>query len=214
MVLLKGKSCRVYFSVAFACSIIFSWWLVFIMQIHASPNRQCLFQKDYEKLLQKRWFCQYCGKKFWQNVANIASIWEWFSCLRWKSTTTPESKNAQKVNEACFPFLLVDARLIYMCQMTESDFKQVRQTFLMKCTDLVGIKLVRNRKHCRMTTLFGTALVCAYILPHRYHRIIDKIWCVWHVQEPMSWAEHKATDYSQPVLTAELKLYLCASSWF
>lgn len=37
---LKGKSCRVYFSVAFACSIIFSWWLVFIMQIHACPNQQ------------------------------------------------------------------------------------------------------------------------------------------------------------------------------
>lgn len=37
---LRGKSGRVYFSVAFACSIIFSWRLVFIMQIHASPNRQ------------------------------------------------------------------------------------------------------------------------------------------------------------------------------
>lgn len=37
---LRGKSCRVYCSVAFACSIIFSWCLVFIMQIHASPNRQ------------------------------------------------------------------------------------------------------------------------------------------------------------------------------
>ena len=37
---LKGKSCRVYFSAAFACLIIFSWWLVFIMQIHASPNGQ------------------------------------------------------------------------------------------------------------------------------------------------------------------------------
>ncbi len=35
---LKGKSCRVYFSVAFACLIVSSRGLVFIMQIHASPK--------------------------------------------------------------------------------------------------------------------------------------------------------------------------------
>lgn len=34
------------------------------------------------------------------------------------------------------------------------------------------------------TALFGTDVACAYILPHCYHRLIDKMWCVRHVQKP------------------------------
>ncbi len=45
----------------------------------------------------------------------------------------------------------------------------------MECTDSVGIELVRDRKQCWMTTSFETVLVCAYILPHCSHRIIDKM---------------------------------------
>lgn len=99
---LRGKSCRVYFSVAFACSRIFSWWLVFIMRMHASPNGQGVPARLWEvppkeMMLSISWknILTECGKHcFHMRV---------ISCLCSKSTTS-ESKNALKSQWSMFFF--------------------------------------------------------------------------------------------------------------
>lgn len=103
MVLLwKGKSCRVYFPTAFACLIIFSWQLVFIMQIHASPNQQALPVRLWEvcaeeMMLSVSWndILTECGK----HCLHMRVI----SCSCSKSTTS-EKKNALKSHWSMFSF--------------------------------------------------------------------------------------------------------------
>lgn len=98
----KGKSCRVYFSMTFACSIIFSWWLVFIMQIHASPDQQGVPVRLWEvspkeMILSISWkdILTECGK----HCLHMRVI----SCLCSKSTTS-EKKNALKSQWGVFSF--------------------------------------------------------------------------------------------------------------
>lgn len=103
MVLLwKGKSCRVYFPSAFACLIIFSWRLVFIMQIHASPNQRALPVRLWEvsakeMMLSVSWndILTECGKY----CLHMRVI----SCSCSKSTTSGK-KNALKSQWSMFSF--------------------------------------------------------------------------------------------------------------
>lgn len=162
------------------------------MQIHASPDRQGVPVRLWE-VPPKETVLSISWKNILTDCGKCCLHMRAISCLRLKSTTREGKKCLEKSMKRVLLFFWW--RLIDVCQITASDFKQVRQTlwhsttFLMKRTDFVGIELVRNREQCRMTTLFGTALVCAYILPHCYYRIIDKMWCVWHVQGPMSWGD-------------------------
>lgn len=71
---LRGKSCRVYFSVVLACLIILSWGLVFIMQIHASPNRQGVPVSKIGKSSSQRDDAVNIVERYSNNVANTASI--------------------------------------------------------------------------------------------------------------------------------------------
>lgn len=117
-------------------------------------------------------------------------------------------------NKGIFLCLFKKKTWIDMCQILAEGFKRVRQTschnifFYMKCSDYIGIKLMRKWKQCWMTTLFGTVLDCAYILPHCCHGIIDKMWCLWHVQEHISLTavcNCKPRDYSWHALIVRLK---------
>lgn len=113
--------------------------------------------------------------RMWQN---IASIWEQFPAYV-RNQQRQEGKMPRKVNEASsFLLFLESLALIDICQIMTSDFKQVRNTIILMEAVRCSAKLRGNRKPYPVTTLFGSVLVRAYILPHCYHWLIDKMWCV------------------------------------